>query len=89
MLLNTFKTCLSNIFLSSLDELEIKNKINEYLLDEDLLEALKNEGTIRYFDKDFLNAINNKDIDYLYELGKKGYKKSKFRRLAVKILSNL
>ena len=27
MLLNTFKTCLSNIFLSSLDELEIKNKI--------------------------------------------------------------
>ncbi len=89
MLLNTFKTCLSNIFLSSLDELEIKNKINEYLLDEDLLEALNNEGTIRYFDKYFLNAINNKDIDYLYELGKKGYKKSKFRRLAVKILSNL
>lgn len=89
MILNTFKTCLSNIFLSSLDELEIKNRIKDYLLDNDLLEAVKNEGAIRYFDKSFLKAINNKDINYLYGVGKIGYKESKFRRIAIKILNIL
>lgn len=89
MLLNTFKTCLSNIFLSSLSELEIKDKIRNFLLNVDLREAIKNEGAIRYFDKNFLRSIENKDINYLYGLGKNGYKKSKFRRIVIKILNTL
>ena len=44
MLLNTLKTCIMNIFFSNLNEIQIKEIINKYIKDENILEATINEG---------------------------------------------
>ena len=87
MLLNTFKTCLYNIFLSDLDNYEIQNKILEYTSNNDLLEATKNYGAIRYFDKQYLEAINTSNYKYLMNMGKEIYDKSKIKRIMLKYLT--
>lgn len=87
MLLNTFKTCLYNIFLSDLDNYEIQNKILEYTSNNELLEATKNYGAIRYFDKQYLEAINTSNYKYLMNMGKEIYDKSKIKRIMLKYLT--
>ena len=89
MLLNTLKTCLYNLFNSSLNHFEIKKKIIEYTSNPHILECTKNNACKRYFDASFLEAIVNKDSHYLYNLGEKLYKKSKTRRTALNILSKI
>lgn len=86
MLLNTFKTCLYNIFLSDLDNYEIQKTIGQYTSNNELLEATKNEGAIRYFDKKYLEAINRADCKYLMHIGKEVYNKSKIKRIMFKYL---
>lgn len=89
MLLNTLKTCLSNIFLSNLTEEEKKNRITHFINNDQILEVSKNKGSIDYFDSEFINAIINKRVDYLYKLGKKMNSISRAKRYCLRILDNL
>lgn len=87
MLLNTFKTELANIFFSEFKEENIKNSISLYLKNEEIKIALSNDGVKAYFDNEFIKAMNTQDINYLYNLGNKLYKKTKLRKYIVKFLS--
>ena len=51
MLLNTFKTCLYNLLNSGLSEIEIKELINLYIQNDNVIECLSNRGSINYFPK--------------------------------------
>lgn len=89
MLLNTFKTLIYNMFLSDLSSNEILNKIAEYLDDDQIKEASKNQEAINYFNKfdaNYLKAVNNKDNYYLYEITKKVFKRNKYKRIIQNIL---
>lgn len=85
MLLNTFETCLYNLFLGELTENEIRKKIKYYLNSEELLEAVNNEDSNMYFEKDFITAIKKRDEEYFYKVGLKKYKKNIWKRKLVKI----
>lgn len=89
MLLNTFKTCLYNLFKSKLNENEIKASIKAYVSNDSLRETLYNEGANKYFSKEYLNAIINYDINYLYILGKSSYDERKFKNALLNIASKL
>ena len=89
MLLNTLKTSLSNLFNSNLNEKEIKATINQYLLNEDKLEASKNEVSIKYFSNDFLFTIKNKDIIYFYNIDQKMYKSKRSKKVIMNTLSKI
>lgn len=86
MLLNTFRTCLYNIFNSNLTQQEKEDLIKQYVQNDSVSETLYNEGCTQYFSGEFLNAIKSKDIDYLYELGESLYKKKRLRNLIVHVL---
>lgn len=87
MLLNTLKTCLQNIFLSKLTDSEIKRKIKEYINDAQIIEASSNIGAINYFEKEFIYAIKQQDVEFLYNYGNELYKKNKIRRSFVSIIN--
>jgi glycosyltransferase involved in cell wall biosynthesis len=89
MLLNTFKTCLYNLFIYNFTKHEIIERINEYVQNESVIECLSNSGSIKYFPVEYLQAIKNNDIEYLYQLGNKQYKRRKPRRIMFKILSKV
>ncbi|WP_338789119.1 glycosyltransferase family 2 protein [Metabacillus sp. FJAT-53654] len=89
MLLNTFKTCLYNLFNGELTEGGIKELIREYVSNDKVIECLTNKGSEKYFQKDYLNAIKDKNILYLFELGESMYKKKKLRRVLVSTASKL
>ena len=88
-LLNTLKTCIMNIFFSNLNETQIKEIINKYIKDENILEATINEGSIKYFDSIFLDAIKSGDVEYLYTIGINQYNKTKVKRFILKLLNNI
>ncbi|MCK1993419.1 glycosyltransferase [Peribacillus muralis] len=73
MLLNTFKTCLYNLFIGNFNEFEIKELITDYVSNESILEAIGNKGARNYFSDEFLNAIKEKDVEFMYNLGKETY----------------
>ncbi|NOU65187.1 glycosyltransferase [Paenibacillus sp. LMG 31461] len=87
MLLNTFKTCLKNLFFSELNQIEIKKNIEIYLSNRYVIECLDNEGSKKYFSNDYLNAIRFKDVEYLFQLGQSLYKRSLPRRYLTNFLS--
>ncbi|WML51605.1 glycosyltransferase family 2 protein [Neobacillus sp. PS3-12] len=89
MLLNTFKTCLNNLFKNNLGQSQIKELICTYISNPIVLECLDNKGVIKYFPADYLEAIRNKNIDYLYNLGKALYKKSLHRKIFLIVASKL
>lgn len=89
MLLNTFKTCLFNLFNSTNSEAEIKKLINEYVSNQSVRECLNNEGSKEYFSPDYLQAISEKNVEFLYEFGLKMYNKKKPKMLLTKVLSRL
>ena len=89
MLLNTFKTCLNNLFYSDLSVDEKMTVIKNYLSDPSLKETLNNQGARKYFSDEYLNAINNEEVRYLYSLGEQMYKKAKPKRLIMNYLSYL
>lgn len=87
MLLNTFNTYLSNIFLSDMTDKDIKDNIASNIDNPDLREAINNKGVIKCFDYEYLKSIRNKDIEYLYKKGKEKYNKDKYKRALLKVLS--
>ena len=89
MLLNTFKTCLYNLVNSSYKDDKITMLIKEYVKHPVVLECIVNDGSKRYFSEEFLNAINNQDIDYLYTLGRTIYKKRMVKNAMIKAYSKL
>lgn len=89
MLLNSFKTSLSNIISSNLDKQDIYVNINKYVNNSSIKEAIHNDGAKKYFEKVFLNAIENKDIEFLYSLGKSLNKNLKKRQRIINIISKI
>jgi hypothetical protein len=89
MLLNTFKTCLNNLFYSELSVDEKMAVIKNYLSDPTLKETVNNQGARKYFSDEYINAIKNEEINYLYSLGEKMYKKARPKRLLMNSLSFL
>ena len=89
MLLNILKTCLINLFYSNLCELEILKEISRYVKNDSIRECLENKGVKKYLELDYLNAIVNEDIKYLYTFGLNGYKKQKPRKFIINILSRV
>ncbi|PHA03088.1 hypothetical protein COE51_01725 [Bacillus pseudomycoides] len=87
MLLNTFKTCLLNLFNSNFNESEIKDLIQSYVSNDTLIKCISNGGSIKFFPIDYLNAIRNKDTEYLYQLGENMYKRARSRKFLIRILS--
>lgn len=86
MLLNTFKTCLYNCFNSCLNNFTIRQIISKYTENDSINEAIQNKGANKYFDQQYLCAIKNKNIDYLYNLGKNIYRKKRPRQLVLNII---
>ncbi len=89
MLLNSFKTTLLNLIYSKMTEEEIKSYIDNYASNRNIIESIKNRGAIKYFEKEYLMAIQNRDTDYLYNMGKEMFNKSKYRRKIIKLISKL
>lgn len=89
MLLNSFKSTLSNIIDSKLSDNDIKRMIKRYAEHKDIISVLDNEGCRKCFDKEFLDSIKNKEIDYLYSLAKQLNKNNKIRSRIVNILSRI
>lgn len=89
MLLNTFKTCLTNLFYSDLSSEDRMAIIKTYLSNPSLKETLNNEGAREYFSDEYLNAIKNEEVWYLYSLGEQMYKKARPKRLLMNSLSYL
>lgn len=89
MLLNSFKTSLYNLFLSDLSQNQIIHIINNYIKDENILEACENEGSINYFDEKYLSSIKQGESSYLYDLGLKMYNETKIKRKVKNVLSKI
>ncbi len=89
MLLNTFQTCLYNLFNGEKSVVDTKKLIREYAENETVNECLRNEGAINYFSSEYLKAIETRDIEYLYQLGEKIYKSKKPKKALIKVLSGL
>jgi glycosyltransferase involved in cell wall biosynthesis len=89
MLLNTFKTCLYNLFTSRIDTQKRVDMIRLYLENPSVQECLDNEGCNKYFDAEFLKAIKNKDVYSLYFMGLEMYKKRELKRIAMTVASIL
>ncbi|MDQ8735938.1 glycosyltransferase [Paenibacillus sp. LHD-38] len=89
MLLNTFKTCLQNLFQGNLSNKEIKKKIVDYSSNENVINCLTNEASIKCFPEEYLSAIRNKNVEYLYQLGYSMHKKSKIRNYLTLIISKI
>jgi len=89
MLLNTLQTCLYNLFVGNLGDAAIRQKIGEYVSNESVLEALSNKDSHSCFDQQYLNAIKNKNIDYLYNMGRKIYNKRKYKRLIMNLATKM
>lgn len=87
MLRNTFKTCLYNCFKNNFKNDEIRKMICTYVQNDSILEAIKNDGAKKYFEKEYLSAIETKNVDYLYELGKVIYSKKRVRPLLMTLLA--
>ena len=86
MLLNTFKTCLNNLLLSEYDEIQIKKNISSFLENKELIEACENEKKRNYFSKDYIEAITNKNISYLYNMAKNSYEEKNIKKYLKGIL---
>lgn len=89
MLLNSFKTSLSNLFLSNFSKDEMIDKISSYIKNKNIIEACENGGSKQYFDKNYLDAIKEGNADYLYNLGLDLYNRSKLKIKLKKIISNI
>ncbi len=87
MLLNLFKTCLNNLFNGNLSESTIRELIAKYASNDNVRECLDNEGSIKVFPKEFLNAIENINIEYLHHLGQSMYRKSLPKKFLMNVIS--
>lgn len=89
MLLNTFKACLINLFSSNFNQIEIKNIIKSYISNKFVIECVFNEGSIRYFSSEYLDAFKNKNVEYFYNLGKGMHAKTRTKKYLLNIISKI
>lgn len=89
MLLNSFKTTLQNIMNSGLPDNKIQEIIKNYTKNDSILEAISNDGSIKYFDNSFLNAIKDSNVQYLFNIGKQLSNKSKKKKALLNIVTKL
>lgn len=86
MLLNTVRTVLYNLFLSNMSEKERRDKILEFVNETSLIEATNNESSKKFFEEEYLNAINSKNVSYLYNIGRDKYQSTRLKRMIQSIL---
>ncbi|WP_338789120.1 glycosyltransferase family 2 protein [Metabacillus sp. FJAT-53654] len=89
MLLNMLRSSMYNLFNSNLNNIIIKETISEYLTNECIIECLSNEGVIKYFTKEYLEAIENKDVEYFYNIGYTWSKKRKPKKILMNAISKI
>lgn len=89
MFLNSFKSCLYNLFNSDLNVDEIRDLIAYYVTNESLRETINNEGAINYFSKEFINAIEYKNIEFLFNLGRTAFIKRKPKKFLMNFVSKI
>ena len=89
MLLNSLKTSLYNIMNSKFTEEQIKELIKSFINNESIIEASKDKGSKEYFDREYLEAILNKNINYLYELGQNMKNKQQPKAKLISIATKL
>ena len=87
MLLNTVKTCLYNLQLSPMAMEEKIRTIQAYSKSRAIAEAVRNEGVMRYFEKDYLDALSAGDIQYLHRTGEEIFRKRRGRDKLVSLIS--
>ncbi|MCC2463968.1 glycosyltransferase family 2 protein, partial [Bacillus mobilis] len=63
--------------------------IQLYVSNDNVIECINNEGSLKYFSEEYLNAIKNKNIKYLYELGEQLYRKKKIKNLFINFMSKI
>ena len=88
MLLNTYQTNLLNLISSGLDEEKIKEIIGENIQNKYILEACKNLKN-SWYDKEYLAAIENKDINHLYQIGINLNRKREKHLKTIKLITKL
>lgn len=89
MLLNTLKTCLYNLSNSNMNTTERYALIKEYCSHDVILECVNNYGSIKYFDKEYLEAIKKQDLPYLDQIGINKYRKNKTKKKIIGLASKL
>lgn len=87
MLLNCFSTCLENLYFSSMSEEEITERIKYFLMEDSIREAALNRGAQRYFNKEFIMAVENKDYIYMFNESRNIFEKNSIKREIKKIAS--
>ncbi|MDT8390385.1 MAG: glycosyltransferase [Lentisphaeria bacterium] len=75
MVLQFLKTCLANCFLGKLDKKTIMAIIHDYVATPEIREAIQNEGARRFFTSDYLTAIQEKNVEWLYAFGAKTHRR--------------
>ncbi|MBS4205796.1 glycosyltransferase family 2 protein [Lederbergia citrea] len=89
MLLYLFRNGLYNFFYGNLDETNIKSLIGEYVSNRNVIESLNNVGSQENFSIDYINAIRNQDIDFLYSIGENMFKRKRTKRAIKSFLTKL
>lgn len=89
MLLNTFKTCLYNLLNGKFSKQGALELINQYCENSSVRECIRNEGAKKYFPKNYLNAIDQKNVDFLYLLGKEIYLKRLPKNIINSVMSKV
>ncbi|MBH5317290.1 glycosyltransferase [Paenibacillus sp. GSMTC-2017] len=89
MLLNTFPTCLRNMFLGSLSKQEQFTLINEYCSHPAVQESVNFEAAASRCSPEFIKAIREKNVSYLYKMGRKNYVKSLFKKTLMNTVSKI
>lgn len=84
MLLNTFRTCLKNLFTSPYSKEEKLQIFRHYCAQPEVRECIQDESAAGYFTPSYIRAIQNSDSRFLYGLGKTDY----IRSLPKKLLMN-
>ncbi|NRF90531.1 glycosyltransferase [Paenibacillus frigoriresistens] len=95
MIINTFPTFLNNLFCGNLKTRQINDLISKYTNNETVIECVENEDALTFFKEhpaaqipmEFITAIKNKDIAFLYNYGFKKYNQSKIKNYIVTVLS--
>lgn len=88
--LNTYKLVLVNMFASGIEKSEMISKIEEQIKNTSILDASKNlKETREWFDDKYIDAVDSHDCEYLYNLAKYEYKKSRYKTYIKNILIKL